>query len=260
MSAPMENSGRPAVTLEMAVGDLAGTRIATDLGLDRIELCAGLELGGLSPSDGLVEAVLEQAHTAVTPAEVHVLVRPRPGGFDFTPDEVAVMIAEVRSYARRGVDGVVIGALRDGELDRDAHERLIEAAEGIHVTLHRAFDYVRDQARTLESLHGSGIGRILTSGGASSVGDAISRLRELVPLAGDITLMAGGGLSPENCEAVAATGVGALHFSARSARPAEAGVSLGSATGEGPGLVWSTDRDRAATFVRLLRAGTPTQA
>lgn len=247
-----QNTAAP-VTLELAIGDPRGARIAADLGIDRVELCVALEVGGLSPSDGLVESVLAVAAEAPRPLEVHPLVRMRAGGFDYTDEEINVMVAEVASYARRGVDGVVIGALRNGALDTTAIARLVDAAAGIHVTLHRAFDYLDDRLAALDVLREAGIGRILTSGGANTVGEGREQLRILAENAGDITIMAGGGLRPENAVEIRETGVGALHFSARTSRAAEAGASLGSAAENGPGLIWETNRELATRFVGLLR-------
>lgn len=248
-------SERPS--LELAAGDPRGVRIAASLGLDRVELCSGLELGGLSPSAGLTELALQEAAAATSPLGVHVLVRPRAGGFDFDADEVATMVAEIRQYVAQGVDGVVIGALRDGALDFDTLARLSDAAGDAHLTLHRAFDFARDQVATLADLAALGertghpIRRVLTSGGKDRVGDAIDQLTILARNEFGIAIMAGGGLTPENAAAVRDTGVQALHFSARTARQEAGGVSLGSSGGGD--VVWSTDADRAAAFVAALR-------
>jgi len=64
------------VDFELAVQDTHGLRVAARLGVDRVELCTGLALGGLTPSGGLIETALETP--GIPP--VHVLVRPQGPG------------------------------------------------------------------------------------------------------------------------------------------------------------------------------------
>jgi copper homeostasis protein len=116
-------SARSRPALEIAVTSAAGAVTARDGGADRVELCSALELGGVTPSQGLVEA------TVATGVPVHALVRCRPGGFVYDADELDVMVREIRALVRSGVAGVVVGALReDGSLDVDAVRWFVEAA------------------------------------------------------------------------------------------------------------------------------------
>src|SRR5690606_25287991 len=111
--------------LEMAVQDVAGVRIAREVGAARVELTQGLALGGLTPSPATLELALEAAGAAGP--EVHVLVRPRAGGFRYDADEVAVIERDVRFAVAAGAGGVVVGCLdASGALDRDAMARLAD--------------------------------------------------------------------------------------------------------------------------------------
>ncbi|WP_431280298.1 copper homeostasis protein CutC [Leifsonia poae] len=206
-----------ALAIEIAVQDPAGVRIALDAGVDRIELCAALSTGGLTPSAGLIAAAVAQAEAAERPGFVHVLVRPRGGGFVYSADELDVTIADIRGAKAVGAGGVVIGALdASGAIDLDATARLIEAADGIEVTFHRAMDAVADPLGALESLIGLGITRILSSGGEPRSVDGVGMLAALAAEAsGRIQVMAGGGVRVEDLQAIAATGVDAVHLSAR---------------------------------------------
>ena len=216
--------------LEIAVQDVAGTTVAARAGVDRVELCSGLSLGGLTPSAGLVELALEAAGAL----PVHVLVRPRPGDFAYTDDEVRVMVADVRRAVSSGAAGVVVGALRGGVVDATALARLVDAAAGTEVTFHRAFDLLADPVAGLASLSAAGVRRILTSGGASRAVDGIPALRGLVhAAAGGIEIMAGGGVTVESIADIAATGVNAVHLSAKRVRSTPGGFSIGSGTSEG---------------------------
>lgn len=59
--------------LEVCVDTLEGAWIAAENGADRIELCAALSEGGLTPSAGVMVAA------AKLPVPVFAMVRPRRG-------------------------------------------------------------------------------------------------------------------------------------------------------------------------------------
>ncbi|MFJ2398601.1 MULTISPECIES: copper homeostasis protein CutC [unclassified Streptomyces] len=203
---------RPA--LEIAVTSPAGARVALDHGADRVELCTGLELGGLTPSAALVEAV------AAVGLPVQVLVRCRPGDFVYDAEETALMVAEVRSVIASGASGVVVGALTaDGSLDTAAVTRLATAAQDagrpVEVTLHRAIDLSADPVATAALLPALGLTRVLTSGGAPVAGQGLARLAAMVDVAPGVQVMAGGGVRPADIPELTAAGVAAVHLSAK---------------------------------------------
>jgi copper homeostasis protein len=203
--------------LEITVQDVDGVGAAQAGGADRVELCQALALGGLTPSPGMTELA------ALVGPEVHVLVRPREGGFACTATEVSVMVRDVETLLDAGAAGVVVGALTvDGSaLDRHAMKALVRAAEGRPVTVHRCVDvllgvYRRDPAALVDELAGLGVRRILTSGGAPRALEGLSVLAALAEAAeGRIEITAGGGVRPEHVPALAAAGVDAVHLSAR---------------------------------------------
>ncbi|GGZ25569.1 hypothetical protein GCM10010300_81190 [Streptomyces olivaceoviridis] len=221
--------GRPA--LEIAVTSPAGARVALAHGADRVELCTGLELGGLTPSAALVEAV------AAVGLPVQVLVRCRPGDFVHDAEEIVLMVAEVRSVLTSGASGVVVGALTaDGGLDTAAVARLAAAAHDagrpVEVTLHRAIDVSADPVATAALLPGLGLTRVLTSGGAPAAAQGLARLAAMVEAAPGVQVMAGGGVRPSDIPALTAAGVAAVHLSAkRRAAPRRGGawIPLGAA-------------------------------
>lgn len=188
------------IALEVCVDSPGGLRAAVHGGADRIELCAALALGGLSPSPGLIGRAMACG------APVLAMIRPRPGDFVWTADEVAVMEHEVVTVRRAGLAGVVIGASHpDGRLNLGVLARLLRAAEGMDVTLHRAFDRVPDQAEALEEAISLRIPRILTSGGAPSAPEAAERLAALhAQAAGRIALLPGAGITADTVGAVLA--------------------------------------------------------
>ncbi|MGM7671705.1 copper homeostasis protein CutC [Microbacterium sp. A93] len=236
------------IALELAVQDPAGVRIAREVGAARVELAQALALGGLTPSPATLELALEAA--GETGPEIHVLIRPRAGGFHYDADEIALAVRDVELAVTAGASGVVIGALdAAGALDFDAVARLRDAAGEAAVTLHRAIDVTADPVATLDSAIALGLRRVLTSGGASSAIEGIETLRAMVVAAdGRIEIMAGSGVNASSAAALAATDVDALHFSAKRNVVVDGagggGVRMGSAA-DGVGGYEVTDRDAA---------------
>lgn len=239
------------LALEIAVQDPAGVRVAGAVGAARVELAQALALGGLTPSPATLELSIEAAGEAGP--EVHVLIRPRAGGFHYDADELAVSERDVRRAVDAGAHGVVIGALdASGVLDLDAMARLRDAAGGASVTLHRAIDVTPDPLATLRAARELGLRRVLTSGGASAAVDGIDTLRALVAEAeGAIEIMAGSGVTAASARALAATGVDALHFSAKRSVVEDGGVRMGSAA-DGVGGYEVTDLATARALVAAL--------
>jgi len=203
--------------LEIALDDVAGARIAQLAGADRVELCSGLDSGGVTPSIGMALA----AASALQHAQLALLIRPRAGDFVYTPDEVAVMVADVRALRQAApVASFVVGALTaDGDIDVPVIRRLVDAADGADVAFHRAFDSTRDLGASLDRLAQLGLRRVLTSGGRRTAADGIPTLRALVERAGDhIAIVAGGGVRPGNVrQIVTETSVPEVHL--RASRP-----------------------------------------
>ena len=240
-----------SLALELAVQDPAGMRIAREAGAARVELTQALALGGLTPSQATIELTREAAGEGGP--EVHVLVRARAGDFVYNDDEIALMARDVRDALAAGAHGVVIGCQdADGTLGRDGLARLIDVAEGAPVTLHRVIDTTPDPLASLRLARELGVGRVLTSGAASRAIDGLDMLRSLVTEAdGGIEIMAGSGITASDVVAIAATGVDAVHFSAKRTVIATGGVRLGSAS-DGVGGYEVTDRDAALAVVAAL--------
>ncbi|GAB4404547.1 MAG: copper homeostasis protein CutC [Bacteroidia bacterium] len=219
--------------LEICIDSLPSARAAQLGGADRIELCAALDLGGLSPGAGLLHQYLD-----ICPLPVMVMLRPRPGDFCYDDDEFAAILHEARLARQLGVQGVVCGILLpDGRIDRLRVQRLLDAVRPLELTFHRAFDLCRDPHEGLDLLLDLGVDRLLTSGQAPDAATGAPLIADLHRRAGAaLHIMAGAGVSAANIAAIARqTGVQELHGSARRAALATAahtGVSMGSADGQ----------------------------
>lgn len=207
--------------LEICLDDLEGAVVADREGADRIELCAALSEGGITPSIGTVAEVLR----TVRSVGVQVIIRQRPGDFVYSESEVRAMVADIEAI--RGVPadvtvGFVVGALNpDSTVDTRATARLVAAAGGAPVTFHKAFDDCPDLPAALEELVAAGVDRVLTSGGAPSALAGADALAGLVAQArGRIAILAGGGVRPANVrELLRASGVREVHLRAAAPVP-----------------------------------------
>ncbi|HVI58641.1 MAG TPA: copper homeostasis protein CutC [Luteimonas sp.] len=237
--------------LEIATNSLASALAAEAGGADRIELCAALEVGGLTPSHAQVALARERVSLPI-----HVLVRPRAGDFVYSAEEHATMLADIAHCAALGCEGVVVGALDgEGEVDLARCRELVEAAAGMDLTFHRAIDVSRNLPRSLEHAIELGFHRILSSGGAVSAPQGADRLRELVErAAGRIVVMPGGGIDAGNVAALAAaTGAREFHASAKRTLPSAMRHAPRDALGMGEGESRS-DVDEVRRLAQALHA------
>lgn len=207
--------------IEGCVDSHASALAAVRGGADRLELCANLSIGGTTPSRALFRQVRRDC-----PVRINVLIRPRFGDFLYSPAELEEMAEDIAAFRELGADGVVIGALTpSGALDSEQMARLMDQAENMDVTLHRAFDMTFDPFAALEEAVRLGCRTILTSGQAPSAPEGRELLRELFLRAdGRIDLMAGAGIKHGNIRALSAhTGIRVFHTSARTG-PVDSGM------------------------------------
>lgn len=196
--------------LELCAASLAAIRLAKRLNFDRIELCQNLEQGGITPSYGMIEYAIAYG------IETHVLIRPRPGGFFYSEDEQEIMLREIINCKAMGASGIVIGALTEaGAIDATFLSKVMQKAEGMEVTFHRAFDDSYDWKKSLNILIQNKVNRVLTSGLARNVELGLPVLKEMKKYSAEnIQIMIGGGVSAANAaRLVKEINPDALHFS-----------------------------------------------
>jgi len=243
-------------TIEVLATSVGAARLALLGGADRIELCENDPQGGTTPSAGTIETVLALAAPHGTP--VHVMIRPRGGGFVFDRDEQAVMLRDIGTAVRLGAHGLVVGVLTpDGDVDVVLLERLMGAAAGRSVTFHRAVDVARSIEVAVEVAFDLGCDRVLTSGGAPTAVEGASMLARLVRNARDgKVVMAGGGITADTArDVVSDTHVPEIHVAARGYRTTGASPSPPGLVGvtAGPGPDWPTNGWPAPDIEQLAR-------
>jgi len=220
---------------EVCATNLPSVLAAERGGAQRIELCSALDVGGLSPSIGLIRAAVQSVRIPV-----YVLIRPREGDFCYTDAELAVMLADIRACREAGAAGLVIGALQaDGQLHLEQLAALRKAAGPLPVTCHRAFDFTPDPWAALDQLVDLNIQRVLSSGQAETAFAGRFLLQKMVQhAAGRLIVMPGAGITAANIAAVVeVSGAQEFHFTAKKKVQSSSTVGL-------PGLensYWQSD-------------------
>ncbi|MDR1742414.1 MAG: copper homeostasis protein CutC [Dysgonamonadaceae bacterium] len=200
--------------LEICANSVASCVEAQKGGAYRVELCAAIPEGGTTPSYGEIALARELLHI-----KLQVIIRPRGGDFLYSPIEHKAMLKDIEIARKLGADGIVIGCLTPkGDVDTLRTRELTDAAEGLSITFHRAFDMTRNAHDSLEQIISLGCKRVLTSGQQPKAEQGIPLLKELVRQAGNrIVVMPGSGINETNIEKIATeTGAQEFHISARS--------------------------------------------
>lgn len=202
--------------IEICTNSFRSAKIAAASGIDRIELCQSLESGGITPSAGDIR--LSVALKKEFDFKVYVLIRARGGDFCFSEEAYEVMKQDVIFCKENGVDGVVLGGITpSGEIDMEGMQKLIDVADGMGLTFHRAFDLLKKPYDALEQIIDMGFERILTSGLMPTAMEGKEHLKKLIELSGDrIRIMPGSGVNKNNVKALLDyTGAKDIHFSAK---------------------------------------------
>jgi copper homeostasis protein len=199
------------MTLEICANSFQSAKNAQDAGAHRIELCSELSVGGITPSYGLINKVVEELHI-----ETFVLIRPRNGNFTYSKEEFEIIKQDIQICKNLGCAGIVSGVLNeDNTLDEGRTKELIELSKPLTFTFHRAFDCVPNPIKTLEQLINLGVDRILTSGQEPSAEKGLELLLKLKTIATDkITILPGGGITPKNALLFKEAGFTEIHASA----------------------------------------------
>jgi len=169
-------------------------------GANRVELCADLAVGGLTPSEELMRQARDQVRLPV-----FAMIRRRAGDFVYSAKEVDRMGRDIDAARRLGMNGVVLGLLTpDRRVDVPRTKELVKFAGHLPVTFHRAFDACADLLESLEDVIGSGAARILTSGGEPTAAEGADVLASLIDVARErIAILPGGGINASNIADVA---------------------------------------------------------
>ena len=240
---------------ELCSYSLEACHTAARLGIDRVELCASPADGGITPSIGMMTEAC-----AIPGIEISVMIRPRGGDFLYSDEEFRTMLHDIDHARRAGATGVVFGILTaEGKVDIERTRLLVEAAQGMETTFHRAIDMTQDYLQAVEDVISTGCTRILTSGGYDKAVEGIDNIVQAVTIASRrIEIMAGSGVVASNALQLAETGVDALHFSAKKMIPGRMlyrnpRISMGGTTAVDEYALRIVDEEEARSIVKLIK-------
>jgi copper homeostasis protein len=187
--------------LEIAVETVEAAEAAQRAGADRIELCAALHSGGVTPPAVLLDSARKNLCIPI-----FVMIRPRPGDFIYSAAEFGEMKATIATAKHTGANGIVLGLLTPSRrVDIQRTRELITLVQPLPVTFHRAFDEIADLPKALEDVIQAGATRILNSGGAKTALEGMHTIANLITAAaGRITIVPGAGITAENISQLAA--------------------------------------------------------
>jgi copper homeostasis protein len=183
--------------LEIACFNLASAIIAQQAGANRIEFCADMNVGGVTPK--LADFILLKSKIHIP---VFVMIRTRGGNFVYSNEEFEQMKNDILEFKNAGTDGFVFGILTENnEVNAIQNKELVQLANPLPCTFHRAFDEINNQMDALDKIIECGFSTILTSGNANNALEGLSSLKALASKANDkICIMPGGGVRANNIE------------------------------------------------------------
>tara|TARA_B100000929_G_scaffold290770_2_gene285838 strand:+ start:472 stop:1194 length:723 start_codon:yes stop_codon:yes gene_type:complete len=201
--------------VEICANSLESAINAEKAGADRIELCAELGVGGITPSFGLMKAVKEKIKIPI-----HVLIRPRSGNFTYSTEEFETMLLDIEQCKQLEMDGIVCGVLLpDLTLDKMRTRELLKISKNLKFTFHRAFDWVKDPVNTFQKLQDFGIDHVLSSGQKPTAIEGLALLKELLSKSDNCKIIPGSGINNENILQFKNAGFKEIHFSGTNFRP-----------------------------------------
>jgi len=214
--------------LEICIDSVESAIKAEQAGADRLELCENLLQGGVTPSLGKINAVIQAVSIPV-----RILIRPKAGDFFYSESELNIIAQDIKLCTQTECEGLVVGALNpNSNIDEELLKKWKNFAKQKNLAFHRAFDVVKDPLKTAELLIQYGFDTILTSGQSASAEEGVGVLSELQRTYGSkIKILAGGGVRTANISKIhKETGITHFHSSAKTILKQELKVSMGSSS------------------------------
>ncbi len=198
--------------IEVCASSILSIKNAFNANADRIEICSALDIGGLTPSFGLLKEAID-----LKLLPINCLIRPREGHFFYSKEETKIIEKDIISALDAGCNGIVVGVHSENfELDVQLLKKWRHLAKSVYFTFHRAFDVLINPEKALEQLIDIGFDCVLTSGQNEKAIDGIKNLKYWNKKFGSkITIMPGGGINISNCEYFKNAGFTSVHLSGR---------------------------------------------
>jgi copper homeostasis protein len=196
--------------LEVCCYSVEDAIAAENLGADRIELCANAAVGGVLPSIRSLEIAAKKL-TIPT----HIMIRPRGGNFFYSAAETDAMIQGIHTVKQLGFSGIVLGALLpNNTIDIATVKYLVQAANDLHITFHKAFDRTNCSLATAKQIAQLGCHNILTTLCKTNIDEALPALIEFKKTTNKIPeIIACGGIRSKHIATLKQTGIHWIHAS-----------------------------------------------
>ena len=196
--------------IECCANSITSALIGIKAGANRIELCADLKNGGITPKYSDIKKLRK-----LTNINLHVLILPIANKFICSKEDLKKIIKDIEFCKSIGINGVVIGAINeDGSIDISKTKKMVDVARPMKVTFHRAFDSCLDLQNNLEDIIKTGCDYLLTSGQYSDVNEGLENITQLIKISKNrITILAGGGVNHKNIHELYSAGVRQFHLS-----------------------------------------------
>ena len=196
--------------IECCANSITSALIGIKAGANRIELCADLKNGGITPKYSDIKRLRK-----LTNINLHVLILPIANKFICSKEDLKKIIKDIEFCKSIGINGVVIGAINeDRSIDISKTKKMVDVARPMKVTFHRAFDSCLDLQNNLEDIIKTGCDYLLTSGQYSDVNEGLENITQLIKISKNrITILAGGGVNHKNIYELYSAGVRQFHLS-----------------------------------------------
>lgn len=196
--------------LEVCIDSIESAKNAIEGGAQRLEVCASLELDGLTPDIELVRAIRNMSDIPM-----HVMLRPRSGNFVYSHNDKALVINQLKRFKNEAIQGFVFGALTtDYQVDEDLCIQIRDLVVDKQLVFHRAIDYSSSYFDALETIIQIQYDEVLTSGHESTALKGMNNLIKAKKLSkGSINILAGGGINAKNAQLLIQKGINRLHGS-----------------------------------------------
>ena len=181
---------------EVCVDNVKDAMRAVDLGANRIEYCSKLSEEGLTPDIEDVKYLLKNINIPL-----RIMIRPHSKSFNYSEQDISIMLRDISNFKKIDVDGIVIGCLKeDDEIDLKKINLLTDKARPLKVIFHKAIDMTSDPLKSLKNLiKNSNVDGVLTSGGFKKAEDGVKLLKKMLDICPiNFELIIAGKITSEN--------------------------------------------------------------
>ena len=181
---------------EVCVDNVKDAMRAVDLGANRIEYCSKLSEEGLTPDIEDVKYLLKNINIPL-----RIMIRPHSKSFNYSEQDISIMLRDISNFKKIDVDGIVIGCLKeDDKIDLKKINLLTDKARPLKVIFHKAIDMTSDPLKSLKNLiKNSNVDGVLTSGGFKKAEDGVKLLKKMLDICPiNFELIIAGKITPEN--------------------------------------------------------------